>query len=138
MAYPDFTTAFNDWASFYHTLTASWANAVYNWNDAYYFYEPTTDFENSLALAVNDLIDCVNLTDLVASGPNYMDSAHYASVYWAGQGAVTLQGMIDALLDGQYSEYVDWLGIMWAIQQILWDQPFFPEKYQDLVNRIRT
>lgn len=51
---------------------------------------------------------------------------------------VTLQAMIDALFAGQYSEYVDWLGIQWAIQQVLWDQPFFPEKYNDIVNRVRT
>lgn len=51
---------------------------------------------------------------------------------------VDLQGMIDALLAGEYLEYVDWLGIQWAIQQVLFDQPFFPEKYQAIVNRVRT
>lgn len=51
---------------------------------------------------------------------------------------VDLQGMIDALFAGEYLEYVDWLGIQWAIQQILFDQPFFPERYQDIVNRVRT
>ena len=61
---------------------------------------------------------------------NNLDSAPTASV--------DLQGMIDALFAGEYAEYVDWLGIQWAIQQILFDQPFFPERYQDIVNRIRT
>ena len=52
--------------------------------------------------------------------------------------SVTLQAMIDALFDGEYREYVDWQGIMWAIQQVLWDQPFFPAKYTEIVNRVRT
>lgn len=51
---------------------------------------------------------------------------------------VDMAGMIAAMFDAEYAEIVDWVGLLWAFQQILWDQPFFPDKYAEIVNRVRT
>ena len=43
-----------------------------------------------------------------------------------------------AMMDAEYLEISEFLSINWAFQQIMWDQPFFPEKYTALINEIRT
>lgn len=56
--------------------------------------------------------------------------------YWGGD--ITMRQINDAMLDAEYLEISEHLGIQWAFQQIMWDQPFFPEKYLEIINRIRT
>lgn len=51
---------------------------------------------------------------------------------------VDLQGMIDAIFAGEWTEIKDWLGVQWACQQVMWDQPFFVQPYLEMVNRLRT
>lgn len=66
--------------------------------------------------------------------------AHDGALWWAGQagGDVTLEAINNGMKDGAYLEISDFLSILWAFQQIMWDQPFFPEKYTALINEIRT
>lgn len=56
----------------------------------------------------------------------------------AAGGAVTLQAINDAMEVGTYSEINDNLTLQWVFQQIMWDQPFFPVRYTELLNRVRT
>lgn len=51
---------------------------------------------------------------------------------------VDMDGIIAAMFDAEYTQISDFVGLMWAFQQILWDQPFFPDKYAEIVNRVRT
>ena len=52
--------------------------------------------------------------------------------------SVDMAGIIAAMFDAEYPQVYDFIGLLWAFQQILWDQPFFPDKYAEIVNRIRT
>jgi len=56
--------------------------------------------------------------------------------YWGGD--VDMRAINDAMLKAEYLEISEYLSIHWAFQQIMWDQPFFPDQYAAIINRIRT
>ena len=62
----------------------------------------------------------------------------YAAVFYAKGGGVDMAAINAAMMDAEYLEISEFLSINWAYQQIMFDQPFFPEKYTALINEIRT
>ena len=62
----------------------------------------------------------------------------YAAIFYAKSGGVDMAAINAAMMDAEYLEISEFLSINWAYQQIMWDQPFFPEKYTALINEIRT
>ena len=58
--------------------------------------------------------------------------------YWDHWCRVNMANMIRAKFEAEYQEITDWVGLEWSFQQILWDQPFFPDKYTEIINRVRT
>lgn len=51
---------------------------------------------------------------------------------------VNMAAIISAMFIATFSEVSDYIGLQWAFQQILWDQPFFPDKYAEIVQALRT
>ena len=62
----------------------------------------------------------------------------YAAIFYAKSGGVTLKNMNDAMSQGEYTDIKDFLTLNWVFQQIMFDQPFDPERYLTLLNTVRT
>lgn len=137
MLYPDFDTAWLDWTdrwsdTYQPNITDCELNLEAAWADGF-----TADGFNDLRLAIWGLYFALGVLagDMVST----FDNSNYNNLmYYAGQGGVDMRSINDAMLDAEYLEISEYLGIQWAFQQIMWDQPFFPDKYAAIINRIRT
>ncbi len=62
----------------------------------------------------------------------------YAAIFYAKSGGVDLGSINQAMKEGTFAQIRDNLSLQWAFQQIMFDQPFFPEEYTALVEYLRT
>jgi len=76
---------------------------------------------------------------LMSSWPGEHDPPDYTLLYYLDHFCDTnMENMIRGKFEAEYTEISDWVGLEWSFQQILWDQPFFPDKYTEIINRVRT
>lgn len=69
-------------------------------------------------------------------GFNWLDpideSWHMMAMYFAGQGAVDMDGILNAMLLADYDQLQKFIGIEDAFRSAIWDQPFNAEFYAAL------
>ena len=137
MIYPDFDTAWSDWHDrFLDTYQPNLMDTVNYLDQAW--------IDGFSAAGFNDLRSAIwgmyfALSVMSGGYIDDFDNVRYNNLMWyAGKGTIDQQQINDAMLDAEYLEISEYLGIQWAFQQIMWDQPFFPDKYAEIINRIRT
>jgi hypothetical protein len=137
--YPDFTTAWADWNGWIKDdVNASWAFSDIELGNAYLAGFTATGFN----YALNAISQCLYMifSHAMQGDGLYDNDAHDAVVWkaWQEGGATSMASINAAMFEGEYQEIIDFVGLNWAYQQIVWDQPFFPAKYTEIINRVRT
>ena len=137
MVYPDFDSVWLDWNDrFLDTYQVSMIDAndwlTQAWIDGF-----GAAGWDDLRRAIWSLYFALGVFagDAVAT----FDATYFNNMMWyAAKGGIDMRQINDAMLDAEYLEISEYLGIQWAFQQTMWDQPFFPDKYAAIINRIRT
>jgi hypothetical protein len=69
-------------------------------------------------------------------GCNWLDpineSWHMMALYYAGQGAVDMDGILNAMLQADYDQLQKFIGLEDAYRSAIWNQPFNAEFYASL------
>lgn len=60
------------------------------------------------------------------------ESWHMMALYYAGQGAVDMDGILNAMLQADYEQLQMFIGIEDAFRSAIWNQPFNSEFYAAL------
>jgi len=137
MLYPDFDSAWLDWSD-------RWLDTYQpNMFDTSFFLDQARH-DGFCAAGFNSLRNAIwglyfALSILAGNAVDIFDNTNYNNLMWyAGKGGIDMRQVNDAMLDAEYLEISEYLGIQWAYQQTMWDQPFFMDKYVDIINRIRS
>lgn len=135
-----FTNWDDAWTIFHNQFAFAQIAAVnlYNEKSTLAIQTTITGVRNSAKKCMDYIYNCLE----AHCGFNWLDpideSWHYMAVYYAHGGTVDLQTINDAMREGTFPEIRDHLSLQWAFQQVMFDQPFFPESYTALVEYLRT
>lgn len=137
MAYTSFTQAWNDYVLTYAQERTSYTNvttAIAGINGAATWQE----------LRGYTYTACVYLRNwLLLHGrtqfPTWQESSYYSALYFAGQGgaSITMADILNAMLQAEYDELTQFVGIEDAYRSAIWDQPFNAEFYAALARGFR-
>lgn len=136
--------AFTDWDTSWHTFSIKFPSVqsymvnLYNAKESIPISATWTELRTRTKRCMDYIYGALN----AHIGTNWLDpideSWHYMAVYYAHGGTVDLQTINDAMREGTFQEIRDHLSLQWAFQQVMFDQPFFPDSYTALVEYLRT
>lgn len=101
-------------------LDMSWTN--------YHFSSSTQGFPGAIMNLVQGLKLLYNKCNAMQAEINALETPP----------VVDMASILAAMFAAEYAEIADFVGLNWAYQQVLWDQPFFPARYAAIVRAIRT
>ena len=136
MAFTNFDDA---WATCNNTFAGCQTNMVNLYNEMSNLAIQTTitGVRNSAKKCFNYIYNAVN----GHVGFNWLDpiqnSWHMMALYYAGQGSVDMDGLLNAMLLADYEQLQKFVGISDAYRCAIWDQPFNSEFYAALARGFR-